>query len=158
MLSQGPQGVGAQCDATLRPVRDPALAQQPAKRVDAALTEPADQCCQPHAAGDRHEEPNRDGRDHQRPIPSSQTLSLPVLAGMPSRTQTTKKPPGAAKTSTSVNTPTLTVAPANFSVLTPHDRRMTYCVAVPDGPGTTLLTADDASRAISDRPRADRGG
>ena len=71
---------------------------------------------------------------------------------MPSSSQIRKKTPGAAKTSTSVKTPTLIVAPAKSSVLTPQDRRMTYWVAVPDGPGTRLLTADDASRAISDLP------
>src|SRR4051794_20838090 len=72
---------------------------------------------------------------------------------MPSASQATKKIPGAAKTRASVSTLTLTVAPANRSVLTPQLRRTTYWVAVPDGPGITLLTADDDSRAISDRTK-----
>ena len=84
--------------------------------------------------------------------PHAHAFSVPAAAGMPSSTQTTKKTPGAANTSTSVKTPTLIVAPAKSSVLTPQDRRITYWVAVPDGPGTRLLTADDASRATSDRP------
>ena len=83
--------------------------------------------------------------------PISHTCSLPCSAGRPSSTQRTNSRPGAANTRASVITLTLTVAPANRSVLTPQLRRTTYCVAVPDGPGTTLLTADDDSRAISER-------
>src|SRR6478609_7006510 len=89
--------------------------------------------------------------------PISQTCSLPASAGRPSSTQTTKKSPGPANTRASVITLTLTVAPANLSVLTPQLRRTTYCVAVPEGPGMTLLTADDDSRAISDRTNESPG-
>ena len=52
---------------------------------------------------------------------------------------------------------TPTVAPANRSVLTPQLRRTTYCAAVPDGPGMTLLTADDDSRAMTDRTKDSPG-
>src|SRR3954471_1771228 len=83
--------------------------------------------------------------------PMSHTCSLPASAGRPSATHTRKKMPGAANTNASVITLTLTVAPANRSVLTPQLRRTTYWVAVPDGPGMTLLTADDDSRAMSER-------
>ena len=83
--------------------------------------------------------------------PISHTCSLPCSAGRPRATQRMKRSPGAANTSASVSTLTLTVAPANRSVLTPQLRRTTYWVAVPDGPGTTLLTADDDSRAMSER-------
>src|SRR4029077_17630491 len=72
-------------------------------------------------------------------------------------TQRTKNSPGAAKTKASVSTLTLTVAPANRSVLTPQLRRTTYWVAVPEGPGTTLLTAEDDSRAMSERMKDRRG-
>ena len=89
--------------------------------------------------------------------PISQTYSLPCSAGRPSATQRTKSSPGAANTRASVITLTLTVAPANRSVLTPQLRRTTYCVAVPEGPGMTLLTADDDSRAMSERTN-DRPG
>src|SRR5262245_63769524 len=58
---------------------------------------------------------------------------------------------------TSVDTLTASVARAKCSTLTPHDRRIPYCAAVPDGPGMMLLTADDASRAINERP-SDRPG
>src|SRR6478672_3944309 len=89
--------------------------------------------------------------------PMSHVCSLPASAGRPSATQRTKNSPGAANTNASVITLTLTVAPANRSVLTPQLRRTTYWVAVPDGPGTTLLTADDDSRAISERTNESPG-
>src|SRR5690349_23061180 len=63
----------------------------------------------------------------------------------------TKKIPGPAKISTSVDTLTATVARAKRSSPTPHERKMAYCAAVPDGPGMMLLTAEDASRAIRER-------
>jgi hypothetical protein len=85
------------------------------------------------------------------------TCSLPCSAGRPRATQKTKSRPGAANTNASVSTLTLTVAPANRSVLTPQLRRTTYWVAVPDGPGTTLLTADDDSRAMSERTNESPG-
>lgn len=71
--------------------------------------------------------------------PMTHMCSLPCSAGRPRATQRTKKSPGAAKTKASVSTLTLTVAPANRSVLTPQLRRTTYWVAVPDGPGTTWI-------------------
>ena len=89
--------------------------------------------------------------------PISHMCSLPASAGRPSATQRRKNSPGAANTSASVSTLTLTVAPANRSVLTPQLRRTTYWVAVPEGPGTTLLTADDDSRAISERTNESPG-
>jgi hypothetical protein len=42
-------------------------------------------------------------------------------------------------------------------MLTPQERRIAYCAAVPDGPGMTLLTADEASRAMSDFPSGSSG-
>ena len=46
-----------------------------------------------------------------------------------------------------------TVACANRSVLRPHERKMAHCAAVPDGPGTTLLTVVEASLAMKFRQR-----
>src|SRR5262249_5690877 len=83
--------------------------------------------------------------------PISKALFVDDLAGSPTSTQTSAKSPGPAKTSASVSTLTPTVAPAKRSVLTPQLRSTTYWVAVPEGPGITLLTADDDSRAISER-------
>src|SRR3954447_23643334 len=82
---------------------------------------------------------------------------VPVLAGIPSRTQNRRKRPGAVKTRASVITLTPTVAPANRSMLTPQLRRMTYWAAVPEGPGMTLLAAEDDSRAIKERPKDSPG-
>ena len=59
--------------------------------------------------------------------------------------------------STSVETLTARVARVKRSTETPHDLRMTNCDAVPDGPGTTFDTAEDASRAMSDRNRDSPG-
>ena len=65
--------------------------------------------------------------------------------------------PGPAKMRTSVDTLTASVALVNSSTDTFQDRRMTNCDAVPDGPGMMFDTAEDASRATSERLK-DRPG
>src|SRR5215212_11235414 len=84
-------------------------------------------------------------------------LWVPVLAGIPSTTQRRRKRPGAVKTRASVITLTPTVAPANRSALTPQPRSTTYWVAVPEGPGMTLLAAEEDSRAITERKKDSPG-